>query len=150
MIREDIYSAVFQFFANLTSGGAPLFRTATRKPKTWEQVPKENQPALLLRERSEHGESRKNLPTKWTFNLELLVYVYTGAQSDETVTPASVLNPLLDAIESAIVIDNFVDQRATLGGLVTYCAIDGTVEKHLGNLGDEAVAIVPLRVLVNT
>ena len=150
MVRENIYAAVFAFFSNLTLGSEPLFRTATRKPRTWEQVPKEDQPALLMVERSEVAEPRRALPTRWTFNLDLLLYVHTGAQTDTDVTPASLLNPLLDAIEAAIVIDGeTVYQRATLGDIVNYCAIEGTVEKHLGSLGDDAVAIVPLVVRVS-
>jgi hypothetical protein len=150
MTREPVYAAVFQFFAGLTAGNAPLFKVATRKPTTWESVEPEDQPALLLRQRSEHAEHRKFLPTKWTLSLDLMLFVHTGAANDPDVTPAQLLNPLLDAIEASIVIDDFVNGACTLGGLVSYCALDGTVELFLGSLGDEAVAIVPIKVLVNT
>lgn len=148
--RETIYSGAFAYFSGLTSGGSPLFNTATRKLKTWEQVPPEDQPALLFRQRNELAEARKNLPTKWIFNADLYLYVHTGAQSDPDVTPSQLLNPLIDAIEASLTIDDFIDQRCTIGGLVTYIAIDGALDYHLGAFGDEAVAIVPIRIVVNT
>lgn len=150
MTREPIYAAIFAFFAGLTTGNAPLFKTATRRPTTWESVPPEDQPALLMRQKSELGEHRKYLPTKWTLHLDLLLYVHTGAGTDHDVIPSQLINPLLDAIEASLVIDDVVNNVCTLGGLVSYCAIEGSVEIFLGNLGDEAVAIVPIKVLVTT
>lgn len=149
MTREPIYAAVFAFFAGLTAGGSPLFKTATRKPSTWEDVTPEDQPALLLRQRSEIAERRKGLPTKWTLNLDLMLFVHTGAQNDPTLIPAQILNPLLDAIEASLAVDDPSNNACTLGNLVSHCAIHGAVEIFLGSLGDEAVAIVPIEILVS-
>ncbi len=149
MTREPIYAALFAFFAGLTSGGSPLFKTATRRPSHWEQVPAEDQPALLLRPRNEIAEHVKFRPTKWVINFDLLVYVNTGASTDDSVIPSQMLNPLLDAIEGALQPDDSVTGTCTLGGLVSYAAPHGATDIHLGSLGDEAVAVVPIRVLVN-
>jgi hypothetical protein len=144
MTREPLYAAIFAFFAGLTSGGAPLFKTATRDPKHWDECPREDQPALLLRPVSEAAEHRHRVPTKWTLEIELLLYV----AKDDASTPANpIMNPLLDAIETALTPDAR-DGVCTLGGLVTYAAYSGPTQLHLGALGDEAVAIVPIRVLV--
>jgi hypothetical protein len=149
MNREPIYAAVFAFFSALTVGGAPAFKTATRKVKTWEEVAPEDQPALLLLPRREPAQRKKGLPTIWTIEADLLLYVHTNAQIDPDIVPHQILNPLLDAIEASLAIDDVMNNACTLGGLVSHCAIEGAIEINLGSLGDEAVAIVPLSILTS-
>lgn len=149
MTREPIYAAVLAFFAALTIGGAPAFKTATRKWKTWEDLPKEDQPALLLRQVTETARYRKGLPTIWQCDIALMLYVSTNAQMDEAVVPSELLNPLLDAIEAAIAIDDPANNAATLGGLVSHVAIQGDIAIFEGTLGDEAVAVVPIQFLTS-
>jgi hypothetical protein len=149
MIREDVYAAVFAFFAGLVTQDRPLFKLATRKPSTWEGVSPDDQPALLMRQKREQALRKKGLPTVWTFHLELLLYVHTGAQNDSAIIPAEILNPLLDAIEASLAVDDQSNAACTLGGLVSHCAINGDIEIFSGDLGDEAVAIVPIEILVN-
>ena len=144
MTREPIYAAVFNYFANLTSGNAPLFVSATRRPSTWEQIRTEDTPALLMRQRSEHQKHRQFMPPAWTLHIDLLIYVHTDGQRDRESIPAQILNPLLDAIDSAFVVDDPINRACTLGGLVTWAAFDGTTQIHLGTLGDDTVAIVPI------
>ena len=150
MTREPIDAALFAFFSAVAAGdGSKLFKTATRKVDTWDQVPPEDCPALLLLPRTELAVRKKGLPTKWTGEYDLLLYVHTGAQNDPTVVPAQLLNPLLDAIEAAIQVDDIANNAATLGGLVSHCAIEGQIQKFLGSLGDEATAIVPIQILTS-
>lgn len=148
--RETLYAAIFAYFAALTVGGSPAFRNATRRVAQWEKYLPEEQPALLMRQRNEVAEHRKFMPTKWVLNIDLLVYVHTAASIDNSVIPSQLLNPLLDVIEDALTIDDILNSSCTLGGLVSYAAIDGTVDIHLGSLDDSAAAIVPVRILVNT
>ena len=149
MTREPVYASMFSFFSGLTAGGSPLFKTATRKPDTWENVAPEDQPALLLRQKTETAKRRKGFPTVWTLESDLLVYVHTGAQNDPSLVAAQILNPLLDAIEASIAVDDISNDACTLGGRVSHCAIEGPIEIFLGNLGDEATAIVPLHILTS-
>ncbi len=144
MTREPIYAAVFDYFSALTEGNAPLFKTATRVPTTWEAIPPEDTPALLMRQRSENQKHRQFMPPAWTLHIDLLIYVHTNGSLDKTAIPAQILNPLLDAIDGALVIDDFINNACTLGGRVTWAAFDGTTQIHLGTLGDDTVAIVPL------
>jgi len=150
MIRENIYSSVFAFFSNLTVGGSPAFKTATRKLTDWENVEAENQPALLMLQKSEFVSKPRGLPAKWTFTIDLYVYVHTGAINDETVIPTIMINPLIDAIEASIKIDDINNSACTLGGLVSHCYIDGSVEMFEGGLGDQAVVIIPITIVVPT
>jgi len=151
MTREPIYAAVFAFFAALTIGGSPAFLTATRKLATWEDVEPEAQPALLMRQVSENANYRKGLPTIWTCQIVLLLYVKTQAQNVPDVVPSVVLNPLLDAIEAAVIggMDDPSSLSATLGGLVSHCAIKGDVQYFEGTLGDDAVVAVPIEFLTS-
>jgi len=148
MTRETIYAALFQFWSNLTVGGSPAFKTATRKLKIWELVAAEDQPALLQLQRRETVTKPRGLPAKWTLSIDLYLYVHTGANTDQTIVPSQLLNPLMDAIEAALVIDDRSNDACTLGGIVSHCFIDGAVEIFEGNLGDELVAIIPIVVVV--
>lgn len=148
MTREPIYAAIFAFWSNLTVGGSPAFKLATRKLKTWEDVEAEDQPALLQLQHRETVTKPRGLPAKWTFSIDLYLYVHTGAITDTNIVPSQLLNPLMDAVEAALVIDDKSNDACTLGGLVSHCFIDGAVEIFEGNLGDQAVMIIPLTVVV--
>ena len=150
MIRESIYAAIFKFWSDLTIGGSPAFVTATRKLTVWENAEAEDQPMLLQLQRRETVTKPRGLPAKWTLSLDLYLYVHTGAMNDPDVVPSQLLNPLMDAVEAALVIDDFSNDACTLGGLVSHCFIDGAVETFEGNLGDQAVMIIPLTVVVPT
>lgn len=76
---------------------------------------------------------------------DVYIYVKTDGES-----PSSLLNPLLDAVEQALQPQHpDINQWQTLGGLATHCWIEGTIETDEGTLGDQAVAIIPINILVN-
>lgn len=147
---ELIYSKVFAFWAALTvaipaGGTAPAFKTATRVTKHWDDVSGEDQPALYQMQSMETPRPyKKGLPQIWDCEITLYLYVRTNLQNDPTAVPSSMLNPLLDAIKNAIVIDDFSTDSCTLGGLVSSCKISGPIRIYEGDLGDEAVATVPV------
>lgn len=149
MTREPIYAALFEFFQNLTTGGSPAFKIATRRLKTWDNVAPEDCPALLMTQRSESANYRKGLPTIWTLNVGLFIYVATGAGVDPEAVPSELLNPLLDLVEGSFTVDQLSTFSTTLGGLVSHCAISGQIEIYEGNLGDDAVAVVPIELLTS-
>ena len=129
---------------------SPLFVTATRKLKHWEDVQPDGQPALFQLQRHEQVVRKPGLPPRWELGLDLYLYVHTAGNLDPDVIPSQLMNPLLDAVESSFVVDDPQGNRVTLGGLVYNCYIDGAVEIFEGNLGDQAVAILPITVLVPT
>ena len=149
MTREPTYAAMFAFFAGLTGGGAPLFKTATRNLAHWDTVPGEDCPCLLLRQGKETARYKQGMPTVWTLSPMLWLYVRTNFQNDPNQIVGSIINPLVDAIEASIKIDDFTNHRCTLGGIVSHCAIQGTLEIIEGTMGDEAVAIIPLEIVVS-
>ena len=140
MNREPIYAALF---ATLSS--AASFVTASRRLRHWSDVGPAEQPALLVAQKSETAQRRKGLPPKWTLAVDVFVYVHAP---DDATAPTSALNPLLDAIEAVLApVDPTATQ--TLGGLVEHAWIAGKIETDEGVLGGQAVAIVPVEVLVS-
>ncbi len=140
MNREPIYAALFA----VVQGAAP-FVTASRRLRHWSDVAAAEQPALFMIQKSETAEERRPLPVKWRARVDL--YVYAQAP-DELTAPATVINPLLDAVETALAPDP-VSHVQTLGGLVQHCWIAGQIQTDEGVLGGQSVAIVPVEILVS-
>jgi hypothetical protein len=108
-------------------------------------VPVEERPALFMFERG--GETyrgaERNVPPIVTINVE--VFIYTDAH--EVEVPASILNPLLDALDTALLPDKMTGKQ-TLGGLVHHVWIEGRIIKEPGDLDGDGLAVVPIKVLV--
>ncbi len=140
MNREPIYAALF-----ILAAGAAGFATTSRRLRHWSDVGPAEQPALFVIQKSETAEERRPLPAKWRARVDL--YLYAHAPDDST-PPATAMNPLLDAVETALAPDP-VSNVQTLGGLVQHCWIAGRIETDEGVLGGQAVAIVPIEILVS-
>lgn len=143
MNREPIYAALFGILQ-----GAAGFASASRRLRHWSDVAAAEQPALFMAQKSETAEHRRGLPPKWICDVD--VYLYCRAPDDLTA-PTSILNPILDAIEAALAPLTGRDLAAnaqSLGGLVYEASINGKIETDEGTLGGQAVAIVPIRILV--
>lgn len=138
MNREAIYAALFAKLAAI-----PGLVTMSRKLKHWADVQPIEQPALYLAQKTETAQPQTGLPPKWLLSVDVYVYVRTtGADA-----PGPVINPILDAVAAALEPDNPIRNTCTLGGLVEWARIEGTIETDEGTLGDQAVAIVPINIL---
>jgi hypothetical protein len=136
--REAAYLALFAKVQTV-----PGLKTCTRDLQHWSDCPSESQPALYLQVA---GESRSNagryLPPRIELQAKLWVYVDTGEGA-----AGPVINPILDAIDAAITTPLGCDTQ-TLGDVVQHCWIDGQTEIFEGGLGSQAVAIVPVNLLI--
>jgi hypothetical protein len=139
MTREPIYAALFALVA-----GCADFVTVSRRLRHWTDVGAAEQPALFQIQKSESADERAKLPPKWRASVDL--YVYAQAP-DELTPPATIINPLLDAIETALAPDPFTNVQS-LGGLVAHCWIAGKIMTDEGVLGGQAVAIIPIEILI--
>lgn len=156
MIRENIYAALFARVAAATwsplggVGGPTTWGKTGRKILAPNQIPADNMPALFQVQVGETVVRQTNLPPKYTLHAELHVFVTTLARQDLTIIPSSVLNVVLDAIETALEPQGAdgTMERCTLGGLVYTCRILGKIEIFEGDLGDLGVAVVPVEILV--
>jgi len=139
--REPIYAALFDLAA-----GAAGFVTAERRLRHWSDVASAEQPALFMTQKSEVA-SVKTLgaPTVWTLLIELYLYAHS---SDPYLSPATVLNPLVDAVEAALAPAATTGlQDLGLPSMVQHAMISGKIETEEGVLGDQAIAIIPVEIL---
>jgi len=143
--RETIYAALFGLLS-----GVPGFNKTGRRLLHWSEVAHADQPALFLVQSNQAPQQAgRGLPPKWLLRAELFVYVNVG--EDPNAIPAQQLNTLVDAIDVALkpaAGSDLVNNVQTLGGLVSHCWIDGEVEVFDGALGPQAVAIIPIAILV--
>lgn len=140
MTREPIYVALF---AKLD--GCASFATTSRRLKHWDDVPATSQPALFQNQKRENVSGTPGLNQVKVFSVD--IYLYANTRGDKSISPGEILNPLIDAVETAMEPDK-ISNKQTLGGLVQHAWIDGTIETDEGVLGDQAVAIIPITIKV--
>ena len=137
MNREPIYVAQFSLLA-----AVPGLVTSSRKLLHWSKVPAIAQPALFMAQGSEVAKRVTGQPTVWTLDVKAYLYVNTSGD----VAPTTTLNSILDAIETTMN-PALAGSHQTLGNLVHDARIEGTIETDEGTLGDQAVAIIPIRII---
>lgn len=139
--REPIYAALFAQVA-----AAAHFVTAGRKLRHWSDLTAAEQPALFMRQKLEEATiTALGAPIVWKLVIELYVYAHA---SDPYIAPTTVLNPLLDAVQSALA-PSPVTGMQDLGvpEMVQHASIAGKVEITEGVLRDQAVAVIPVEIL---
>jgi len=145
--REPIAAALLALFKAAPGGFLTIGRRHVMPP----DLTPTQQPALFIAFTSEDTVQKlPTMPGKTTLEASLFVYCRgPGTQEppgEEQVLTESVLNGLLDDVEAAL--DPGDGNPQTLGGLVSRCWIEGTVYKDPGVLTDQAMAIMPVRMLV--
>ena len=139
--REPIYAALFARIA-----GAANFVTTARRLRHWSGLTPAEQPALFMRQKSEVATvTTLGAPTVWTLLVDLYVYAHAG---DPYVAPATILNPLVDGVEAALLpLAATGLQNLGLPAMVQHAYIAGKIETDEGVLRDQAVAIIPVEIL---
>ena len=139
--REAIYAALWSLAAE-----AANFATASRRLRHWSDVGPAEQPALFMSEKGGIAKIKAlGAPVVWTLYADLYLYAHS---SDPYLPPATILNPLLDAIEAALVPAPISGiQDLGLPAMVQHAYISGRIETDEGLLGDQAIAIIPVEIL---
>ena len=139
--REAIYAALF---ARVAAAGN--FVTTGRRLRHWSGLTPAEQPALFMRQKTEIARLKAHAaPTVWTMVVDLYVYAHA---SNPYVAPASILNPLVDAVEAALAPAAATGvQDLGLPAMVQHAGIVGKIETDEGVLRDQAVAIIPVEIL---
>ncbi len=139
--REAIYSALWAL-----GSGAWSFASVNRRLRHWSDVAPAEQPALFMSEKGGHAVVKAlGAPTVWTLFADFYIYVHS---SDPSAAPATMLNPLLDALEQALTPSPASGiQNLGLPDMVQHAYIAGKIETDEGVLGDQAIAIVPVEIL---
>lgn len=140
MTRAPLYAALYAEAQALKTAGT--VRTVSDILLPFDQVPSEDRPALFqtVTRETPHYVSAIATPHAWTIEATWWVYV---SRPDGT-PPQAVLGPVLDAIEARLTPLHGI---VTLGGLVEKVQL-GTIETSEGTLGNDEIAIVPVRLTV--
>jgi hypothetical protein len=141
IIREWIYSALWEL-----GSSAARFASADRRLRHWADVAPAEQPALFMSEKGGQAAVKKlGAPIVWTLYADFYLYAHS---SDPYLAPATILNPLLDALEAALAPSPTTGiQNLGLPAMVQHAYISGKVQTDEGVLGDQAIAIVPVEIL---
>lgn len=141
--REQVFQAVFALVQN-----TPGFTVTTRRYIRPSAVEAINTPILMTWEQPEKTEDAQlGLRKRW-WEVWLIIVYYNN---DQNVAGATILNPLIDAVEQALAPDNPVHQTQTLGGLVQAVYIDGATVKAISDIDidhGQGGAVLPVRILV--
>ena len=140
MNREAIYSALW---ARLPQG---QFAHASRRVRMYTDLANGEFPSLMMSQGTEVSQKVTRQPVKWTFSVELLIYVHTGG--DLRNIPAVLLNPLIDAVTDSLRSDPAFAEL-TLGGLVERCSVEGEITTDGGSLDVHGFAIIPVTIVVS-
>lgn len=143
--REAVYSAIYDIVLALKAAGKIV--DCSRKEIHWADLSASQQPFVCQMQMPESVDYKlgSGIPSRDTGEVDLVVYVQTDEASD--VSPAQALNEVVQ-----VLVDAFKSPRSgerfTLGGLVHDCAVSGSIELDEGNLGTQAVAVVPVKFLI--
>lgn len=151
--REQIFKALWalndgiQF--DMSMNDTPSMRTwavRERKLRLFSDVSSDEKPYIAQVEHGEEAVKVRNLPYRWTYQAQWFVY------QDNAEIPAIINNNILDAITTCLkprpADPGFFDNRNTLMGLVYDCYIEGEVFKDPGDIDNQGMMVVPIRLLV--
>ena len=151
--REAVSVALFALLTPLAQPAGP-FTVVTRTLRTFTNIDQTVLPYLCLVEDDENDEQKDTFALE-EYPLLYYIWLYTPISADASVTPATILNKCLDAVDTAI---NTVGGQQPKGmantllpwgrGQVLNCWIDGRVMKHVGIVGQgmPSIARIPIRV----
>lgn len=142
--RETYYAALFALLETLGKSNGGPFVEIGRKVKLLNSKNAGDLPALYMAVDHQSIGQRRGQPPMHTLGAVLYVY---ASNPDREISADLALNGYLDQIEAAFAPDP-VRNVLTLGGLVSHCWVEGTVEVYAGPLGQLASAIVPVKMLV--
>jgi hypothetical protein len=146
--REAIWAA---YFAHMKAALADQFKTIGRRHVQPPALLQNQQPALFVCQITESKESKPRGSTgKLTLHGFNFIYVYQSATNEvpgkESKVAATDLNALMKAVDDAMMADG--DGVFTIGGLVSHCWIEGTSLADQGVWGQQAMAMMPVHILV--
>jgi hypothetical protein len=149
MTREPIFAALFALSQTITwtdpetqvSSG---FGYSNRRIQTSDQIPAELTPALLQGVGPEEFKVAPGLPPRRTLSANWLIY-YKPNLTPQTTDPLT--NAIMDGVEAVFAPDSQTG-TVTLGGLVAHAWIEGEVFKAAGDLNDQAMIVVPIKLLI--
>ena len=146
-----IYQALFAKLESVSFApalGASVLTTwgdVSRRVKHFRNVPRENQPAAYQAEHKEVWQPKHTIALPHRRILQVMWIVYY--RTDGGLVGAVIKDQIVDAITQALAPDRTEANLLTLGGLVTYCRIEGDIWCETGDLDDQAMLTVPIVIM---
>lgn len=148
--REQIFNALFAKLQALTfsqpigPAASTTWVTTSRRLKLWNDVPPDQQPAAFMTDHDEdYAQPGTNLPPRRFLPAQFWCY----ARCDGGLIGSTIVNTMLTGIEAILTPDDKTANIQVLGGKVYYCRIEGKVIKDPGDIDDQALLIVPIKIL---
>jgi hypothetical protein len=153
--REQILAALFALVSTAEFSTPIMTRTTwqgkARKFVVPTQIPNDVQPFLAqsegLPEEYERGGNR--LPAIRTLSVRLFCWARVDS-TDTAQLGSQYLTTMIEAVENALLPDTKgfgAPGLLTLGGLVQWCRIEGTILKFPGDVDNQALACIPVKIL---
>ena len=152
---EHVFAAVFALADKVVWGpdGEPTkfkMLTKSRRLKLFNEVPSESQPALYQTEHDEDELPKTGTGGKTILGVSWFIYFTPGG--DPSAVPTITANRIMGAVRRAlrpITADpGFYDRRNSLGGLVYSVRVEGKVFKDPGDIDNQGLLIVPIRIIM--
>ncbi len=135
------------------SGDAPdarRFITVSRRVKLFSDVAFAQQPACFQAEWGDDSAQVTGMPYKTVIQANWIIYQCVG--KDKNALGAIENNLILNGVRRVLAPTpsdrGFPDNRNTLGGLVHHCFISGRIFKDPGDIDDQGMMVVPIKLLV--
>jgi hypothetical protein len=140
--REQAMEALQTLLTGAYSWGA-----VTRRNQSPEQIASPSNPGLVLVKHSEQYERQSpSQPPRRTMVVIAAVYIDVG--TNVNAIPDAVLNPIQDAIDTALAPDDPSSNRCTLGGRVFSVMIKGTIINAPGDKIGKGIALIPIEIIL--
>ena len=137
--REAVYAALFAKLQTL-----PGLVTVSRRLQNVQDVQPEAFPAAFQLQGQQDTRYSGATPAANTWRADWLLYAH---DDNPDSAPSIQLNGLIDAAVALLAPSPGFDKQS-LGGLVEYCAIDGAIQVFEGVLGNRAVAVLPITIVL--
>lgn len=149
--REPIWVAAYNA---LKAGLGTSVVTCGRKHVMPPDLSPNQQPAAFLVQIREHRQAGpRGLPGKLMLEGMIFIYVYPpltdSVPGKETSLAATKINELLKLVDDSFQPDlQGHNEYCSLGGVVSHCWVEGQTDQDPGIFGDQAMATVPLHILI--
>ena len=142
--REAVAEALYNLLAATQVNNQAAFKSSSRKAKVWSNTNNSDQPAMFLIHTGEQVLQNQvfGLP-KYLLHFEILIYA--RADANPSVTPDTLINGLLDAIDAQLQ-SKPPAERQTLGNLVYHAWIEGEILIDTGIIDQQIAVLVPVKV----
>lgn len=148
--REQVYTALFDVLQT-----AEGFMTFSRRMLDYSAISPGLMPILMLWEQPEEAIfPHRGLPVDIWEAAVVIVFKnasrVTAGDPTSAVPGATILNPLIDAVRTALAPDDPMTNGLTLGGLVDWCRVEGRTIVETGDTDANGFggAVIPIRIQV--